>query len=121
PPPQPPRAAAVHPADAGPGQPAHETPGCLRILGARSGRRAAEHADAFHGVAGVSQASANSALSAPVYTSSTGPSSFSDQSGRTSITRSPPGIRTVTLPWSQSPLRTAADAAPHEEGPEASV
>jgi hypothetical protein len=36
------------------------------VLGAAAGRRAAEHAHPPHGVAGVSQASANSSLRAPV-------------------------------------------------------
>ena len=63
---QPDRAAAVHQAEAAPGQLGGERARGLRVLGPRAGRRAAEDADARHGVAGVSQASANSALSAPV-------------------------------------------------------
>jgi hypothetical protein len=62
-----------------------------------------------------------SGLRVPEQTSSTGPWRRRDQSGRTSIVSSPPGMSTVTGPWSQSPFFTAAHAAPQEEEPEASV
>ncbi len=59
--------------------------------------------------------------SVPEYTSSTGPWSRIDQSGLTSMLSVPPGIRTVTRPWSHMPFLTAAQATALDEEPEASV
>ena len=60
------RAAAVDEPEPAPRQLGREVTRRGHVLGAAVGRRAAEHAHPPHGVAGVSQASANSSLRAPV-------------------------------------------------------
>src|SRR2546425_1107553 len=116
---QPHRAASVDEAELAADQLGRQLAGGLGVLGAGARRRAREHANALHPA--LTHASTNSRASVPVHTSSTGPSRRSDQSARTWTASSPPGIRTVTRPWSQKPLRTAAEAAPQDDEPEARV